>query len=95
MAEQKMLTSEGQKREAVQGAMATFEQHYQMKLTEQETSRVLDRALENLKSSATPREVKGAVRNQMFALLAKKDPGRAAEVKKEKGGKPAEKKGKK
>ncbi len=98
---EKMLTPEERAAETpvVQSAMQNYEQHYGLKLTERETSRVVERALDRLKSSATASEVKWEVVKQMFALLSKKDPARAAEFKKgagkEKAEKPAEKKEKK
>ncbi len=79
---EKMLTPE-EKAAAmpvIQSAMQAYQQHYGIKLTEQETSRVMDRALNNLNSQATPSEVRGAVRNLMLEVLTKNDPARATEL---------------
>lgn len=91
---EKKLSSAGEKIEAAQTEMQRCEQHFNISLTEKECSSIVEKALSNLKSPATPSEVKAAVGKQMFALLAKKDPARAAQVKvgKEKGSKPAQKK---
>ncbi len=78
---EKMLTSE-EKAAAmpvVQSAMQAYQQHYGIKLTEQETSRVVENALKNLRSTSTS-EVRGAIKDQLFALLMKKDPARAIEL---------------
>ena len=92
---EKKLSSAQEKSEAAQGEMQRCEQHYNMSLTGKECTSVLDKALENLKSPSTPSEVRAAVGKQMFALLSKKDPGRAAQFNKggkENAAKPAQKK---
>ena len=63
----------------VQGTIESFQQRWGMELTAMETSRIVERATDAILQSKGEINISPVVRDQMFSLLIKKDPGRAIE----------------
>ena len=61
----------------VQSAIDSFQQKWGMELTARETGRIVERATEAILRPNNEVGIKPAVRNQMFAMLIEKDPGKA------------------
>lgn len=69
-----------QQQQKVESEIASFGKRWGIELTAQETARVFDRATERIAGSEKGIQIRPAVRDQMFALLIEKDPGRAIEL---------------